>query len=434
MKPVLTPLEPWIARRIGRSKLTRQDLEAWQLARRRESVAPARTKSPFYASHLDSIRPEDIRSLTDLASLPLLDEHALRTHGPDMLCAPQDEVARVVTLQSSGSTGPAKRLFFSDADLELTLGFFEHGMSTFTRPGQRVLILLPGSTPDSTGHLLARALERLGAEPLVHGLAHEADRALDRAISWRADVLVGFPIHLLAMARLAEAAGATFEPSAVLLCSDYIPRAVVREIGRIWGCPGYSHWGTVETGLGGGVECQALDGWHPREADLLIEVLDPRDGSALPDGQWGELAMTTLTRRAMPLIRYRTGDLCRFIPGPCTCGSALRRLDKVQGRLSQRFPLGDSFLAMPLLDEALLEIPGVLDFQATLSEQEPAPVLALRLAVLPGLEDQARGGAVGALAGLPEFRPAPLSLEVTAEPWTLAGLSMAKRTLNKRRR
>ena len=282
--PALTPLDPWIAARLGgNGPVTREAVDAWQAARLRETVTLAKTASPFYAAHLAGVDAASLASPAHVAALPLLTEDTLRREGQRLLCAPQDAVARVVSLHSSGTTGPAKRLFFSDADLELTLDFFAHGMPTFTRPGHTVCILLPGQSPDSVGDLLARALALFGARGFIHGLAPDPAAALHAAAACRADVIVGFPVQVLAMARLAEATHARVAPVAVLLCSDYVPRAVEREVERIWGCPAHSHWGTVETGLGGGVSCAALDGCHLREADLLVEVLAP-DGT--PPARW----------------------------------------------------------------------------------------------------------------------------------------------------
>ena len=85
-------------------------------------------------------------------------------------------------------------------------------------------------------------------------------------------------------------------------------------------------------GLGAAVDCRALAGYHIREADLFFEIIDPDNGSPLPDGETGEVFFSTLTRKGMPLVRYRTGDLSRFLPEPCPCGTILKRLEWVRGR------------------------------------------------------------------------------------------------------
>ena len=101
-----------------------------------------------------------------------------------------------------------------------------------------------------------------------------------------------------------------------------------------------------------------------------MEVIDPINGRMVSEGKYGEVVFTTLTRRGMPLIRYRTGDISRFIPGDCPCGTVLRTLEKVRGRISNRVDLGNGHcLTMADLDEALFPIDGVWNFTASLSRE-----------------------------------------------------------------
>jgi phenylacetate-coenzyme A ligase PaaK-like adenylate-forming protein len=125
----------------------------------------------------------------------------------------------------------------------------------------------------------------------------------------------------------------------------------------------------TEMGLGGGVECEALDGYHLREGDLYFEVVDHETGEACPDGAVGEVVFTTLTRRGMPLIRYRTGDIARIIPQPCPCGSSLRRMERVRGRWDGAVRLGpECTLTLSDMDEALFRLTGLLDYRVTVSK------------------------------------------------------------------
>ena len=119
------------------------------------------------------------------------------------------------------------------------------------------------------------------------------------------------------------------------------PAAIVKGLQEIWDCAVYNHYGTTEMGLGGGVECAARRGYHLREADLYFEIIDPLTGGILEDERrYGEIVVTTLTRHGMPLIRYRTGDRSRFIPGNCLCGTLLNTLEKVSGRFGGLIHLG----------------------------------------------------------------------------------------------
>lgn len=86
----------------------------------------------------------------------------------------------------------------------------------------------------------------------------------------------------------------------------------------------------TKMGLGGGVECEALNGYHMREADMYFEIIDIKTEKKLQDGEYGEIVFTTLTRKGMPLIRYRTGDIGRFIDKPCDCGTILKTMERVK--------------------------------------------------------------------------------------------------------
>jgi phenylacetate-coenzyme A ligase PaaK-like adenylate-forming protein len=173
----------------------------------------------------------------------------------------------------------------------------------------------------------------------------------------------------------------------ILLSSDYVPSAIVRELHRLWDCPVYNHYGTTEMGFGGGVECNALEGCHLREADLYFEIVDPATGEPQPNGIPGEIVFTTLTRTGMPLIRYATGDLAAWIPDPCPCGTVLRRMAKVRGRIREmvRLRTGD-WLGITDLDEALFPLPQIVNYSAALIAGENTD--HLEIVIYPGSEGE----------------------------------------------
>ena len=359
----LTPLEPWIARKIGVSRLTSETLDAYQLARLQETLAWARERSRFYRDLLADA-PARLDTLADLAALPFTTAADLREDVLRFVCVPQGEIARVVTLDTSGATGAPKRLYFTADDQELTVDFFQVGMSTFSIPGDRVLILLPCARPGSVGDLLAQALARMNVEGIRRGPVTDVVAALDMLARERVTGLVGTPAQVLALARYPAQKPLTVRFA--LLTADHVPQAIVAAVEAAWGCTVYNHYGMTETGLGGGVDCAARRGYHLREADLYVEIVDPRTGRVLPAGDEGEIVFTTLTRQGMPLIRYRTGDVGRFIPGPCPCGTKLKTLAHVTRRLDNavQLPTGDA-LALAELDERLFALEGVVDFAAT---------------------------------------------------------------------
>ncbi len=384
----LTPLEPWIADKIGLaegSRLRIDDLRRFQLERLNDTLGYVRERSPFYRELLSGTSPEPLASLRDIRSLPFTTMDDLRRHHARMLCVSQSDVARIVTLRTSGTTAEPKRLYFTDEDLELTADFFQHGMSTMVRPGWTVLILLPGTLPDSVGNLLMKGLARMFVKGIVHGPVTDPERALQDIERHRPDCLVGIPSQVMSLARLDSSRRdqATRTIKSILLSTDYVPRAVTEELSRVWGCEVFEHYGMTETGLGGGVECAAHDGYHLREADLYFEIVDPDDGQPLDNGESGEVVFSTLTRRGMPLVRYRTGDVARFLPDPCPCGSVLPRLDKVRGRLRDGISLPGGYLAMPELDEAVFTVSGVLDYRAEITTEQGRDRLHLTVSADP---------------------------------------------------
>jgi phenylacetate-CoA ligase len=427
---LLTPLDPWIAGRIAGSgaattgsgattarpgaataapgvtvadaagsagTVDRGALERWQVERLAATVEHAATNGPAWRRRLAHLGPPTgiVRSLDDLRRLPFTTADDLRAAPAGYVCVPQDDIGRIVTLDTSGTSGAPKRIWFTRDDQALTVDFFGAGMSVFTRPGDRVLILLPGETPGSVGDLLADGLRRIGAEPVKHGPVRDPRATLAVAARERVSVMVGIPTHLLRLARCLPEPAALPDLRAVLLSTDHVPQSVIDALTGAWGCAVYNHWGMTETGLGGGVDCEIRHGYHLREADLLCEVVDPDTGEPVADGGEGELVVTTLTRRGMPVLRYRTGDLARWLPERCFCSTALRTLAHITTRVTGRIPLGDGVLTQAALDEAVFRVDDVIDFGARLERPGGEPGSA-RLVVRVETAAHARRGLVRA--------------------------------------
>jgi phenylacetate-coenzyme A ligase PaaK-like adenylate-forming protein len=160
----LTPIHPWIAQKIGCTspELTQEAIADYQLQKLQETLDLCRSKSPFYRQKLAGL-PIQLASLADLQAFPFTTADEVRERPLSFLCVSQSDIERVVTLDTSGTSGAPKRLYFTAADQELTRDFFHIGMTTFTAPGDRVLILLPCERPGSVGDLLDQALAWLGA-------------------------------------------------------------------------------------------------------------------------------------------------------------------------------------------------------------------------------------------------------------------------------
>lgn len=407
-------------------------LRAYQLSRLNATLAHAALHSPFYRQRLTH---EPLADLAEINRLPFTTSTDLVEQGLQMLAVSQGEIERIVTLRSSGTTGQPKRLYFTQEDLACTQEFFRCGMSQMLRPGHRVLVLLPGDLPDSAGRLLADALALQNISCHVAGVVTSPAEVAALLVKEHFDCVVGIPVQVLSVVRHPTAIQVPHgRIGSVFLTSDYVPGALVTEIRKIWGCPAINHYGMTELGLTGGVECQALAGYHLREPDLYFEVIDKHSNAVLRAGEMGEVVVTTLTRKGMPLIRYRTGDFARFIPEPCPCGSVLPRLSKLHGRLTGRIDIGGPLkLGMPELDEALFSLPGLVNFNAAVVPMDSGlNTFQLTIETRPGVEQQTRENVDRRLQTIPALRAAVAAGGLSLRPTSLATRPLAVSATAKR--
>ncbi|MGE4469661.1 MAG: DVU_1553 family AMP-dependent CoA ligase [Desulfovibrio sp.] len=355
----------------ARAPIRPEELRNQQWERLRRTMDHARRNSPYYRQHWRHAPKELPRNPEELAAWPRTPSRELCERPESFLAVSQDEVARVVSIPSSGTSGPGKRIFFTPGDLKRIRHFFGRGMRNLVRPGETTLVLLPGERPDSVGRLLGDALESFGSRALVAGPLEHPHDTLRQMDEQQVRCIVGSPAHIHVLAAHARFAKPARKPRvrSVLLCWDAAPQALVRSVEQGLDCAVFHHWGMVETGLGGAVECAPGSGMHLREADLYVEIACPHTGRPQPHGQWGEILVTTLTRRAMPLIRYRTGDRGRLLPGPCACGSALQRLDQDVRRLAEDHGntshQNGRLLDVADLGDVLYAVHGLADFAAS---------------------------------------------------------------------
>jgi phenylacetate-coenzyme A ligase PaaK-like adenylate-forming protein len=381
------PLDAWTAAKLGRSESSwfRADLINYQSSQLRETLAWAKQHSPFYRRHLENVDMAASDTPDCLRQLPFTTAEDLCRNNPSLLCLSQSDISHVVTLDTSGTSGAPKRLFFTADEIEATTDFFHHGMGLPARPGERVLILFPNERPGSVGDLLAKALLRLGATPIMAGWPQDPEAAAALLRRERTDVVAGTPVSMLAVARHSAATGLTpIRIKRVLLSADHAAASVRQSLAALWGCEIFEHYGMTEMGLGGGVDCPDHAGYHMRESELLIEVVNPMTGTPVAHGEIGEVVFTTLTRRGMPLIRYRTGDLSRLLPGTCACGSPLLRLERLHGRVTGGIQLNEvDKLTLTMLDECIFKIDGIADFTAAYRRGMP-DVLELEITPTSG--------------------------------------------------
>lgn len=358
-----TTVDSLTAKRLSLPQgFSRNELERAQMQLLRKSVADARTRSGFYAEHFAGIDNGDLKTRGDLCRLPFLTAKDIIESGHRMQCVSQSEVVRIITMQTSGSTGNPKRFSFTRTDIEAISEFFLEGMKNLVNGEDRVLVLLPYEQEASVGELLIGALG--GGNIYAEGLwpPPKAEEIAARIVKDNISSVVGLPQQLLAVAEVM----AVGQVRTMLLCSDYAPDALRKRIETLTGCTTFLHYGATESGLGGAVECDHHCGLHLRESDLLVEIVDPDTGAQLEDGRSGELVLSTLGREAMPLIRYRTGDMASLERSSCACGGITARLCNIYGRLKGCTLSDGAVLYNQLLDDKLFHLPGLLDYRVTL--------------------------------------------------------------------
>jgi Coenzyme F390 synthetase len=256
-------------------------------------------------------------------------------------------------------------------------------MLNLVEPGQKVLILMPGTSPSSIGLLLKKGLEKAGCEGIVYGPVFDVWDALETLKLKEIDCIVGLPTQVFYLAKLKNTNEryAHLKLKSVLLSADYVPRAICDAVSKAFECRVFTHYGMSEMGYGGGVECSALNGYHMRDVDLYVEIINPLTGDEVLEGNYGEVVFTTFNREGMPLLRYRTGDMARFLPNNCSCSQVFKRLDYVTGRLNENFSFKDgSYISIGMLDEVMFKLDNVLDYKASIKDGER---IILNLSIKP---------------------------------------------------
>ena len=344
-----TRLENWICEVEGLSALDRETLEDIQLRRLNELLAREKARGGFYKG-----LPERLASLAELRHLPFTTPEQLAENAQGLLLTSQAEVSRIISGATSGTTGPSKRIFYTERDIGHTVGFFAAGIGEFVAPGEAVAVAMPFSGPDGLGELICRAVERLGTRPVRMGVGRGLGEQAEMLEAERPEAYIGMPVPLLGLIRWMGSAGSLRR---ALVSGDACPEGVMCELERLLGTRLFPHYGSREMCLGGAVTCPAHEGMHLRENHVIAEIVSP-EGEALPAGEFGELVITTVDMQAMPLIRYKTGDYTRFLAEPCPCGGVTRRLDTVR-RARETPDIVD-------LDSALFALPGLIDYSVRL--------------------------------------------------------------------
>ncbi|MFC4360582.1 phenylacetate--CoA ligase PaaK [Halobium salinum] len=315
----------------------REALRDLQDERLRDAVSRAYENVPFYRERLDEagVAPEDVGSVDDVTKLPFTTKGDFREEYPDGLFAVDwDDVSRIHA--SSGTTGKPKVVAYTDADLGVWREVMARSLYAAGVRDDHVVQNAYGYGLFTGGLGFHDGVEELGACVIPVG-GGNTSRQIDLLQDLRSDVLSATPSYCLYLAERAEERGVDIRDlplSRVVIGAEPFTDPMREEIEAALGVTAVDVYGLSEIiGPGVSIECaEAQDGLHVWEDHFLPEVVDPETGEPVPEGEEGELVLTTLTKEALPVLRYRTGDMTSLTYDTCDCGRTAVRMDNVTGR------------------------------------------------------------------------------------------------------
>jgi len=368
-------------------RASRDELAHVQLERMRRSLAHAYARVPHYRAAFDAagVRPDDLRTLADLAKFPFTTKQDLRANYPfGMFAVPMDDVVRIHA--SSGTTGKPTVVGYTRGDLDMWAEVMARSMRA---AGVRTTDLVHNALGYGlfTGGLgLHCGGERLGATviPVSGG---QTERQVQLILDFEPDVIAATPSYMLAIADEFERQGVDPRASSLriaLLGAEPWTNEMRREIEAYFDLDAIECYGLSEViGPGVAMECaETKDGCHVWEDHFYPEIIDPVTGHVLPDGEFGELVFTSLTKEALPVVRYRTRDLTRLLPG--TARPAMRRMAKIAGRSDDMLIIRGVNVFPGQIEELILKAPGLsAHYLLEVSRPRHLDELAVRVEVKP---------------------------------------------------
>ena len=343
--------------------LPREEIERIQLERLQETVARVYEKVEPYRKKMDEagVRPEDIKTLADLAKLPFVTKQDMRDNYPfGLFAVPKDELVRIHA--SSGTTGKPTVVGYTQGDLE-----------TWTECVTRIACMGGASSKDVaqicfgygmfTGALgLHYGLENLGAA-IVPSSTGNSQKQIMYMQDFETSLLVATPSYALRLAEVAREMGVDptkdLKIKIALVGSELLTDAMREEMHKYWGDDVLitSNYGMSEL-MGPGVsgECLEHTGMHINEDYFIPEIIDPNTGEVLPAGEQGELVVTCIKKEGIPLIRYRTKDITRLFYEKCPCGRTFCRMENLSGRSDDMLKIRGVNVFPSQIEEVILSV------------------------------------------------------------------------------
>ncbi|NMM44319.1 phenylacetate--CoA ligase [Rhodospirillaceae bacterium KN72] len=412
------------------------EIRATQLARMKQTLLHAYTRIPHYKQRFDAagVHPDDLKDLADLAKFPFLVKDDLRQNYPfGMFAYPTEQLARIHA--SSGTTGKPTVVGYTKNDIEMWSDVMARSIyASGARPGMKVHIAYGYGL--FTGGLGAHfGVERLGcmAIPMSGG---QTEKQVQLIQDFQPDVIMVTPSYMLALADEMDRVGLSAEDCSIkygIFGAEPWTNEMRTSIERRTGLSAVDIYGLSEV-IGPGVanECvETKDGLHIWEDHFYPEIVDPETGAVLPDGEFGELVFTSLTKEALPIIRYRTRDLTRLLPGTAR---SMRRMEKVTGRSDDMLIIRGVNLFPTQIEELILKDPRLAPhYQLELGRKGPLDTLTVRVEGTPGADADTRTAAAADLTHhIKSFIGISAKVDVVAEGAVERSVGKAKRVVDRR--
>lgn len=314
----------------------------------------------FYQKKLTGLQVDQFQTQADFEALPFTDKEELRENYPlGMQAVAEEEIVRIHS--SSGTTGTPIIIPYTKQDVEDWAIMFErcYLMAGLT-PLDRVHIT-PGYGLWTAGIGFQNGAEKLGAMVIPMGPGN-TDKQLNMMMDLKSTVLCATSSYALLLAEEIEKRGIgdKIHLKKGIIGSERWGEKMRRRIARELGVSLYDIYGLTEIyGPGIGMSCEYECGMHYWDDYVYFEIIDPKTGEVLPDGEIGELVITTLCKEGAPLIRYRTHDLTRILPGVCACGSPYPRIDTLIGRSDDMVKVKGVNIYPGQIEDVLKEVDGV---------------------------------------------------------------------------
>jgi len=340
--------------------LPRQELEKLQLERIKSTLTVA-SNAPYYKDQFQkhNISPDAIRCLDDFRKLPFTTKADMRANYPfGLLAGNLEDAVRIHS--SSGTTGNPTVIIHSQHDLDSWANLVARCLYMVGLRKKDVFQNSSGYGMFTGGLGFQYGAERLGALT-VPAAAGNSKRQIKFITDFKTTALHAIPSYAIRLAEVFQEEGIDPTESTLktlIIGAEPHTNEQRRKIERMLGVKAYNCFGMTEmNGPGVAFECLEQNGMHIWEDCYLVEIINPETLQPLPDGEIGELVLTTLDRNMMPLIRYRTRDLTRIIPGECPCGRTHRRIDRIKGRSDDMFIIKGVNIFPMQIEKILVQFP-----------------------------------------------------------------------------